>query len=48
MPSIHLNQLDEFILDDDELDEIQLRRKQKKEKKNKPIKFIKQNFELER
>lgn len=43
MPSLRLSEIDELMLEDDELDEVQLRRKKRKEKKEKPYeaKFVK-------
>lgn len=42
MPSLRLSELYELMLDDNELDEIQLRRKKRKEQKEKPygVKFV--------
>ena len=49
MPSLRLSEIDELMLDDDELDEVQLRRKKRKEMKEKPYgtKFIKPRDEQE-
>lgn len=43
MPSLRLSEIDELMLDDDELDEIQLRRRKRREMKKKPYaaKFVK-------
>ncbi len=36
MPSLRLSEIYELMLDEDELDEVQLRRRKRKEKKEKP------------
>lgn len=48
MPSLRLDEIEELMKDDDELSEIEIRRKKRKEEKNKKkTKFIKYGGDLD-
>jgi hypothetical protein len=50
MPSLRLSEIDELMLEEDELDKVQLRRKKRREQKSKPYgaKFVKpRDYELD-